>query len=26
MGGVDVRRKPQKAIKDAPVDRQLDQP
>jgi DUF1707 SHOCT-like domain/Cell wall-active antibiotics response LiaF, C-terminal len=26
MGGVDVRRKPQKAIKNAPVDRQLDQP
>jgi hypothetical protein len=26
LGGVDVRRKPQKAIKDAPADRQLDQP
>ena len=26
MGGVDVRRKPQKAIKNAPADRQLDQP
>jgi hypothetical protein len=26
MGGVDVRRKPRKAIKNAPVDRQLDQP
>jgi hypothetical protein len=26
LGGVDVKRKPQKAIKDAPADRQLDQP
>jgi len=26
MGGVDVRRKPQKAIKETPADRQLDKP